>query len=117
VARKSPEGFPKRYRIVHGAEFRAIYNTGRKIHSEKFILFCRENKLSHHRLGVTVTRKMGGAVTRNRIKRLMREVFRRSCGEIPHHYDLVLNAKSSCLSACYWDLREELLAAIQKAYR
>ncbi len=117
MAREAPEGFPKRYRIVRGAEFRAIYDAGRKIVSESFVLFCRENDLPHHRLGITVTRKIGGAVKRNRIKRLMREVFRRSCGEMRGHFDLVLNARSPCLSAGYHELREELLAAVRKVGR
>ena len=112
--KKPSEGFPKGYRIVRGADFRSIYSAGRKIHSTKFILFCRENSLIHHRLGLTVTRKVGGAVIRNRIKRLFREVFRKSCGEIPHHFDLVLNAKSACRGASYQDLHQEFLVAIRK---
>jgi ribonuclease P protein component len=114
VDRKAREGFPKRHRIMRGSEYRVIYNTGRKLQSERFVLFCRENDLPHHRLGITVTRKVGSSVVRNRIKRLFREVFRRSSGEIPNHYDLVFNAKSTCASANYWELREEFLAAMHR---
>ena len=94
-----------------------MYTSGLKLHSERFVLFSRENSLSHHRLGITVSRKIGGAVVRNRIKRLFREVFRKSKAEIPYHLDLVLNAKRGCAGAGYNELREEFLCAVRKIRR
>jgi len=117
VDRKAREGFPKRHRIVRGSEYRVIYSTGRKLQSERFVLFCRVNDLPYPRLGITVTRKVGSSVVRNRIKRLFREVFRRSSGEIPNHCDLVFNAKSTCASTSYRELREEFLAAVHRLCR
>ena len=103
--------FPRRYRIVRGTEYRALYESGRKLHSGSFVLFGRENRLEHHRLGITVSRRVGGAVVRNRIKRLLREVFRTSRVEIPHHFDFVVNAKRDCRGIGYEALRREFLAA------
>jgi ribonuclease P protein component len=108
------EGFPRRHRIVHGAQFRAVYDAGGKLHSDKFVLFGRENTLGHHRLGITVSRKVGGAVVRNRVKRLFREIFRKSFADIPGHFDLVVNAKRSCAEARYAELREEFVAAARR---
>jgi ribonuclease P protein component len=107
----SPAGadFPRRYRIVRGAEYRALYAQGRKLHSESFVLFARENALEHHRIGLTVSRRVGGAVIRNRVKRLLREVFRRSRREIPHHYDFVVNARRESRDRDYQALRREFL--------
>lgn len=117
MAEKADERFSRNDRVVHGAEYRSIYSSGTKLHSERFVLFSRENGLSHHRLGITVSRKVGGAVVRNRIKRLFREVFRKSKAEIPYHLDLVLNAKHGCAEAGYNDLREEFLRAVRKIRR
>ena len=117
MAEKVDERFPRNERIVHGAEYRSIYSSGTKLHSERFVLFSRDNGLVHHRLGITVSRKIGGAVVRNRIKRLFREVFRKSKAEIPYHLDLVLNAKRGCAGARYNDLREEFLCAVRKIRR
>ena len=117
MAEKACERFPRNERIVRGVEYRSIYSSGTKLHSERFVLFSRVNGLTHHRLGITVSRKVGGAVVRNRIKRLFREVFRKSKTEIPHHLDLVLNAKRECAEAEYKDLREEFLCAVRKIRR
>jgi ribonuclease P protein component len=117
VAEKADERFSRSDRILHEAEYRSIYNSGIKVHSERFVLFSRENSLQHHRLGITVSRKVGGAVVRNRIKRLFREVFRKCRAEIPHHLDFVVNAKRGCAEAGYDDLCEEFLSAVRRICR
>ncbi len=94
-----------------------LYQEGRKIQSERFVLFGRENTIGFHRLGITVSKKVGGAVVRNRIKRLFREIFRRSSVEIPSQYDIVVNAKSGCIGAGYFELRAEFLAAARRLCR
>jgi ribonuclease P protein component len=114
VVRKAQEGFPRRYRIVRPSEYRSVYDMGRKVPSQRFILIGRENELEHHRLGITVSRKVGNAVVRNRTKRMLREVFRKSLATIPNHFDLVVNARRGCSEASYATLREEFLAAVQK---
>ncbi len=117
MAKDKSEGFPQRLRLVKTAEYRKLYKAGRKTHSERFVLFSRENGLGYHRLGITVSRKIGGAVVRNRIKRLFREIFRKSRGEIPNQLDVVVNAKAACVGASYVELRAEFLAAAQKMCR
>ena len=111
------EAFPHHVRIVRSSDYRALYKTGRKIHSGRFVLFCRDNTLGHPRLGITASRKVGGAVVRNRIKRLFREIFRRSFHKIPSQLDIVVNAKPGCAGVDYDTLREEFLAALGKLAR
>ena len=117
MVRKPQEGFPWHYRIVRGSEYRAVYDAGLKLHSERFVLFAKANTLGHHRLGITVSRKVGGAVVRNRVKRLFREIFRRSSVEIHPSFDIVLNAKRGCAEAGYRELRAEYLVAIGRICR
>ncbi len=111
------EGFPRQHRIVRASDYRAIYSGGRKVHSERFVLYGRENGLEYHRLGITVSRKVGGAVIRNRVKRLFREIFRKSSADIPSHLDIVVNAKRACATATYCGLSGEFLAAARKVCR
>jgi ribonuclease P protein component len=114
VVNTTSEQFPHSVRIVRSADYRTIYREGRKIQSERFVLIALKNKVGHHRLGLTVSRKVGGAVVRNRVKRLFREIFRKSSCELPNQYDIVVNAKSSCAGASYFELREEFLASARK---
>jgi len=117
VVRKIQEGFPWHHRIVRGSEYRAVYDAGLKLHSERFVLFAKANTLGHHRLGITVSRKVGGAVVRNRVKRLFREIFRRSSAGIHPSFDIVLNAKRGCAGAGYRELRAEFLAVMGRISR
>ena len=110
MAKGISERFPHSHRIVRSVDYKDIYEAGNKIHSEKFVLFGRENSLGHARLGITVSRKIGCASKRNRIKRLFREIFRRSSAEIPNNIDMVVNAKSGCAEAGFVELREEFIA-------
>ena len=114
MANKIGEGFPRLHRIVRGSDYRTVYDAGAKVHSDKFVLFGLENSLGHHRLGITVSRKVGGAVVRNRVKRLFREIFRKSSAELPRHFDFVVNAKPGCGGAVYSELREQFIAAARK---
>ncbi len=117
MVRENSEEFRHEVRIVRSSDYQKIYKEGRKVHSEKFVLFGRENGIGHHRLGITVSRKVGGAVVRNRIKRLFREIFRKSHKEMPGRLDMVVNAKARCAGAGYLELQEEFSAAVRKICR
>jgi len=68
--------FPTGLHLKKPSEFRAVFDRGAKRHTGAFILFRAANSLDRPRLGVSVSRKIGGAVVRNRVKRLVREAFR-----------------------------------------
>jgi len=114
VARKAHEGFPKGYRVSRSSDYQRIYDSGRKVHSGSFVLFGLANSMEHHRLGVTVSRRIGNAVVRNRVKRRFREIFRRSCDNIPHHFDFVVNAKRHCATVSFHALSAEFQAAMHR---
>ena len=79
-------------RIRKRTEYQRIYDRGHKISSRSFTLFLLENDLRRPRLGITVTRRAGGAVQRTRAKRMLREWFRKLKQDLPP-VDLVINAR------------------------
>jgi ribonuclease P protein component len=88
-------------------EFLAVYDKGKKIQSRTFVLYAMENNLPFHRLGITVSRKIGNAVARNRVKRRLREIFRRDKPANLPSMDLVINARKGAAQVEFAPLREE----------
>jgi ribonuclease P protein component len=98
---KVSEALPKRRRLRARAEFQKVYAEGQRYNGRLLAAFLRKNEVAEHRLGVTAsTKAIGNSVQRNRAKRLIREVFRRSSADLSgldQTYDWVLNAKRSLL--------------------
>jgi len=92
-------------------EFRRVRNEGRRVHTASFVIQVAANTQSPSRLGLTVSRKVGPAVRRNRIKRLLREAFRLEREAFPAQADLVFIAKDQCRVACLDDVRREISGA------
>ena len=77
------------------ADFRRVYDRRRSVSDSWLIVYVCENGLPYLRLGLSVSRKMGGAVQRNRLRRLYREAFRLTKHEMPTGLDLILIPRRS----------------------
>ena len=88
------------------ADFQRVYDRRRSVSDEHLIVYARDNDLPYNRLGLSVSRKFGGAVQRNRMRRLFREAYRLTKHDLPTGLDLVLIPRT----------REEVsLAALMEA--
>ena len=105
--------FPKEYRIRKSKEYRRVYEEGKKIYSKYFIIHVLPNGLEHPRLGITVTRKVGKAVKRNRWKRLIREAFRLNKHRFPP-WDIVVTVKRGIEPPGFREVERDLVEAIIK---
>ncbi len=86
--------FTKADRILKRHEFIALAKSGRRIQNEYFIAVFSPGRHGRSRLGVTVTKKVGRAVKRNRIKRLVREFFRLNRQFLSGEWDINIIAKN-----------------------
>jgi ribonuclease P protein component len=75
-------------------EFRRLRDVARRVHTRSFVLLIARSQQPQSRLGITVSRQVGNAVRRNRVKRLVRETFRQQRSLFPDACDLVVIAKS-----------------------
>jgi ribonuclease P protein component len=96
VPRRTALGVGKEMRLRQRVDFVAVQGSGKKLHGRHVLALAqpRAESSPRGRLGLTVTKKVGNAVVRNRIKRLLREWLRRN-GWVPAGWDMVLVAKDS----------------------
>src|SRR5260370_23628716 len=72
------------------ADFKRVYDRRRSVSDAWLLVYARENDLPYSRLGLSVSRKFGGPVQRNLLRRLYREAYRLTRADIPPGLDLVL---------------------------
>ena len=116
MSKDQPQHFPKSLRLLRSADFQRVSKLGKRRFSKNFVLVFAKQPLDSEeasagrdegalfhvpRIGITVSRKVGKAVVRNRIKRGVREWFRRHRAELPAGLDYLIIARNGKdLAAC-----------------
>lgn len=94
--------------------FRRLYHTGATANSY-LVLYARPNRTGGNRIGITVSKKLGHAVVRNRIRRRLREVYRLNEEKFQPGWDIVVVARSRCIEADFQSLVNAYLSAAARA--
>ena len=105
-----PEGFGKAARLRKPSEFQRVHQQGTKRVGKFCVVYACPSGLTHARLGLAVSRKVGNAVQRNRAKRWFREIFRRHQGALAPGMDLVIHARPRIVTASFAEVKVDLLA-------
>lgn len=109
--------FPRSCRLTARKQFLMVYDRGRRMGSRSLTLFGLPNSVETCRLGITVTRKFGSAARRNRVKRILRDVFRRRRGELAPGLDLVVNAHPSMRDRSLAEIEQEFMTTFSRLVR
>ena len=109
--------FGRTLRLTSRRQFQAVYEHGSKAACVSFVVFGRPNGLGRCRLGLTITRRFGGAVQRNRAKRRLREVFRLNHHRLPASMDLVINGRRGLLERGSDQLARDLMRCVERLAR
>ena len=94
--------------------FRRLYATSS--HTNGYlVLYARRNRTNTNQVGVTVSKKLGHAVVRNRVRRRLREVYRLNETRFSPGWDIVVVARSRCITADFGKLTQAYLSLAEKA--
>lgn len=108
-------GFSRLERVRRRVEYQSIYDRGAKVHGRGMTVFALANQTPTGRLGIAATRKLGGAVQRNRAKRLIREVFR--LNKVAPGFDVVVVPRRDLLNASLAAIEAEFRLTLERCLR
>lgn len=109
-----PHGLPKTSLIRKNREFNRVYRYGNRLYGDGFAVIYMSNQKQWSRLGISVQRKVGGAVQRNRIKRVIREVFRKNRHLFPQNADVVVTVRPGFAARSFNDF-QHMVSAVMDA--
>lgn len=99
----------KRQRIKKDKEFQQVFKKGKSFANRQFVVYCyRKEMQSEFRVGLSVSKKIGNAVTRNRIKRYLRQCFLEMKDEIQNDMDYVVIARHQAATKDFHETKKSL---------
>jgi len=113
LRQKRDEGLQREERLRRKKDFEAIAKEGTRRHTKNFLVITRKNDQGFSRLGAVASKKLGKAVERNRVKRLMREFFRRNKERLPRSTDYMIVGKKGAQDLPYSRVADELSALLK----
>lgn len=109
--------FTKGDRLLSTGDFKKVYRNGKKIVRPKAVFYYTSNNFDRHRLGITISRKAGNSVKRNRLKRLIREVFRLNLSRLKQdsYCDIVVVMRKAGMNSDFKAMEQLWLETLSKA--
>lgn len=99
----------KKYRLRRNIEFKNVYNHGKNYWNRNLVLYIKKNGLEETRVGYTITKKIGNAVVRNKIRRRMQEIYRLNFSRVKDGYDLIFICKKNTVDLSYKELENSMI--------
>ncbi|WP_078543252.1 ribonuclease P protein component [Litchfieldia alkalitelluris] len=105
----------KEYRIKKNKEFQSVFQHGKSTANRQFVVYVLQNELEHFRIGLSVSKKIGNAVVRNRVKRLVRQFFLEHKELVDQNKDYVIIARKPVAEMDYAEVRSSLQHVLKRA--
>ncbi|MDD2493987.1 MAG: ribonuclease P protein component [Tissierellia bacterium] len=99
--------------IKNNREYKAVYNCNNSVSDYNLVLFLRKNNLGYNRFGFTAAKKIKKAVTRNIIRRRMKEIVRLNEFKLKNGYDIILMARVNATDSDYKSLEKSFFKLIK----
>ena len=103
----------KRFRVKKEKDFSAIFKKGKSFANRKFVIYRLENNEQHFRVGLSVSKKLGNAVTRNQIKRRIRHILIEHKDQLVENVDFVVIARKGVEILDYAEMEKNLLHVLK----
>ncbi|MFD1850990.1 ribonuclease P protein component [Oceanobacillus bengalensis] len=105
----------KRFRIKKNEEFQHVFKKGKSFANRQLVIYyLLQPEQDHFRIGLSVGKKIGNAVTRNRIKRYLRQAFQELEGSIKFQCDIVIIARNPTKDMEYGEIKKSLTHLLYK---
>ena len=101
--------------LKNNREFRYVLNNGKSYVTKNLVLYVKKNEKDYNRLGIIISKKVGKSVVRNRIRRLLKEVYRDNDVHIKSGFDLVFIVRHRAYDLDYKTTCKEFNKLIKKA--
>lgn len=96
-------------------QFRMVYNKGISIANRLLVMYRLKNGKDINRLGISVSKKVGNSVTRNRITRLIKESYRLEENHLDRGWDIIIIARLPCSNSKYKDISKALISLLKRS--
>ena len=104
----------KTYRVKKDKDFQAIFDKGHSTANRKFVIYCLEKNQNHYRVGISVGKRIGNAVSRNAVKRKIRHVLMDLSPKLTTH-DFVVIARKGIEELDYHEVKKNLIHVLKLA--
>lgn len=106
----------KKNRLTKREYFDKVYRHGKSAANHQFVLYYKvQHGQESFRLGVSVSKKLGNAVVRNRIRRMLKEIVRLNAARIPGGYDFIIIARKPAAEMSYQEMEKSVLHVLKRA--
>jgi len=100
--------------IKKNEDFRKVYAAGKSRSDGMLVIYLMKNNLTHNRIGISVSKKIGNSIVRHHVTRLIRESFRLHDEEVSPGYDIVAVARNPAAKAKYGEIENSYLGLLYR---